>query len=40
MALDEARQGPLTILGDLVHNQTVVAQLQARGIRVALDRFG
>lgn len=35
LALDEARQGPLTILGDLVHNQTVVADLQARGIRVA-----
>ena len=35
LALDEAGQGPLTILGDLVHNQTVVAQLQARGIQVA-----
>ena len=35
LALDEARQGPLTILGDLVHNQTVVADLQSRGIRVA-----
>ena len=35
LALDEAKQGPLTILGDLVHNQTVVADLQARGIRVA-----
>jgi len=35
LALDEATQGPLTILGDLVHNQTVVADLQSRGIRVA-----
>ena len=35
LALNEARQGPLTILGDLVHNQTVVADLQSRGIRVA-----
>ncbi|MGH7981021.1 MAG: 4-hydroxy-3-methylbut-2-enyl diphosphate reductase [Limisphaerales bacterium] len=29
-----ADHGPLTILGDLVHNQTVLAQLQARGVRV------
>lgn len=35
LALDEARQGPLTILGDLVHNRTVMAELQSRGIRVA-----
>jgi 4-hydroxy-3-methylbut-2-en-1-yl diphosphate reductase len=35
LALDEAGRGPLTILGDLVHNQTVVADLQSRGIRVA-----
>ncbi len=35
LAFDKARQGPLTILGDLVHNQTVVADLQSRGIRVA-----
>jgi 4-hydroxy-3-methylbut-2-enyl diphosphate reductase len=35
LALDEASHGPLTILGDLVHNQTVVADLQSRGIRVA-----
>ena len=35
LALDEAKQGPLTILGDLVHNQTVVTDLQSRGIRVA-----
>jgi 4-hydroxy-3-methylbut-2-enyl diphosphate reductase len=35
LALDEARHAPLTILGDLVHNRTVMADLQARGIRVA-----
>jgi 4-hydroxy-3-methylbut-2-enyl diphosphate reductase len=35
LALDQAAQQPLTILGDLVHNQTVVADLQKRGIRVA-----
>lgn len=35
LAINESRQGPLTILGDLVHNQTVVADLQSRGIRVA-----
>jgi 4-hydroxy-3-methylbut-2-enyl diphosphate reductase len=35
LALDEARHTPLTILGDLVHNPTVVADLQRRGIRVA-----
>ena len=34
-ALNESKQGPLTILGDLVHNQNVMADLQARGIRVA-----
>ena len=35
LALNEAQLGPLTILGDLVHNQTVVSELQARGIRIA-----
>lgn len=35
LALDEAQHGPLTILGDLVHNPNVVANLQARGVRVA-----
>lgn len=28
---------PLTILGDLVHNETVLADLRARGIRTATD---
>jgi 4-hydroxy-3-methylbut-2-enyl diphosphate reductase len=35
LALDQATHQPLTILGDLVHNQTVVADLQQRGIRIA-----
>src|SRR5437660_1636954 len=26
---------PLTVLGDLVHNETVLAELRARGVRVA-----
>jgi 4-hydroxy-3-methylbut-2-enyl diphosphate reductase len=34
LALDAARQEPLTILGDLVHNETVLAELRARGIRI------
>ncbi len=37
LALDQADAGPLTILGDLVHNRSVLAQLEARGIRVAHD---
>jgi 4-hydroxy-3-methylbut-2-enyl diphosphate reductase len=35
LALDAACREPLTILGDLVHNETVVAALRAKGIRVA-----
>jgi 4-hydroxy-3-methylbut-2-enyl diphosphate reductase len=35
LALDQAAHQPLTILGDLVHNQTVVADLQKRGVRIA-----
>jgi 4-hydroxy-3-methylbut-2-enyl diphosphate reductase len=31
LALDLARQGPLTILGDLVHNPDVVARMDAAG---------
>jgi 4-hydroxy-3-methylbut-2-en-1-yl diphosphate reductase len=37
MALEHADAGPLTILGDLVHNPTVLATLEARGIAVAHD---
>ncbi len=35
LAVETARQTPLTVLGDLVHNETVLAGLQARGIRFA-----
>lgn len=35
LALETARREPLTILGDLVHNETVVADLRGRGIRMA-----
>ncbi|HEV2210436.1 MAG TPA: 4-hydroxy-3-methylbut-2-enyl diphosphate reductase [Verrucomicrobiae bacterium] len=35
LALAEARLQPLTILGDLVHNETVLAGLRAAGIRMA-----
>ena len=37
MAYTHAQQQPLTVLGDLVHNETVLAQLRARGIRIAQD---
>ena len=32
LALDTAKHEPLTILGDLVHNETVLAELRERGI--------
>jgi 4-hydroxy-3-methylbut-2-enyl diphosphate reductase len=35
LAREEARLGPLTVLGDLVHNQTVIRDLQSQGIRIA-----
>ena len=35
LAIDHAQREPLTILGDLVHNETVLASLRARGIRFA-----
>ena len=35
LALEHADARPLTILGDLVHNATVTAALQAKGIAVA-----
>jgi 4-hydroxy-3-methylbut-2-enyl diphosphate reductase len=34
LALEAAKQEPLTILGDLVHNETVLAELRAQGIRI------
>ena len=38
LALDLTRQGPLTILGDLVHNPDVVARMDAAGAVRARDR--
>src|SRR5918995_6988746 len=35
LALEHAEAGPLTILGDLVHNPTVLSGLEAKGIAVA-----
>ena len=35
LALDHAQREPLTILGDLVHNETILASLRAHGIRFA-----
>jgi 4-hydroxy-3-methylbut-2-enyl diphosphate reductase len=37
LALEHAESQPLTILGDLVHNSTVLAELNARGIAIASD---
>jgi 4-hydroxy-3-methylbut-2-enyl diphosphate reductase len=37
LALDQADAGPLTILGDLVHNPSVLDALDAKGIVVARD---
>ena len=37
LALERADTGPLTILGDLVHNPDVLAALRAKGIATARD---
>src|SRR5688572_20523579 len=37
LALEHADAGPLTILGDLVHNPTVLGALEAKGIAIAQD---
>jgi len=37
LALEHADTGPLTILGDLVHNPSVLSALEAKGIGVARD---
>ena len=37
LALEHADAGPLTVLGDLVHNPTVLSALEAKGIAVAQD---
>jgi 4-hydroxy-3-methylbut-2-en-1-yl diphosphate reductase len=35
LALETAKREPVTILGDLVHNETVLAELRGKGIRLA-----
>jgi 4-hydroxy-3-methylbut-2-en-1-yl diphosphate reductase len=35
LALERAQTQPLTVLGDLVHNETVLADLRARGVKLA-----
>src|SRR5678815_2726490 len=37
LAVEHADTGPLTILGDLVHNPTVLSTLESKGIAVAHD---
>jgi 4-hydroxy-3-methylbut-2-enyl diphosphate reductase len=37
LAWERAGQGPLTVFGELVHNNTVLDSLQARGIRIEHD---
>jgi 4-hydroxy-3-methylbut-2-en-1-yl diphosphate reductase len=37
LALEHADAGPLTILGDLVHNPTVLSTLEAKGVAVAQE---
>lgn len=37
LARQTAQREPLTILGDLVHNETVLGELRARGIRIQSD---
>jgi 4-hydroxy-3-methylbut-2-enyl diphosphate reductase len=37
LALEQAQARPITVLGDLVHNEVVLAELRARGIRIAQD---
>jgi 4-hydroxy-3-methylbut-2-en-1-yl diphosphate reductase len=37
LALEHADAGPLTVLGDLVHNPTVLSTLEAKGIAVARE---
>ena len=37
LALERAEAAPLTVLGDLVHNASVLGTLEARGIAIARD---
>ena len=39
LAFTHGESTPLTILGDLVHNEAVLASLQAKGIAVARNPF-
>ena len=34
LALQHAEAAPLTVLGDLVHNETVLATLRAKGVTI------
>ncbi len=40
LALQQTAQEPLTVLGDLVHNEQVLAELRERGIRIVKDVGG
>jgi 4-hydroxy-3-methylbut-2-enyl diphosphate reductase len=35
LALEQSQKQPLTILGDLVHNETVLSELRVRGIKIS-----
>jgi 4-hydroxy-3-methylbut-2-enyl diphosphate reductase len=35
LALNQAATEPVTVLGDLVHNETVLAELRSRGVKIA-----
>ncbi len=37
LALGQAQTAPLTILGDLVHNETILGRLRERGIQIAQE---
>ena len=37
LALEHGAAGPLTILGELVHNPAVLNELRARGIAIEAD---
>jgi len=37
LALERAKQGPLTVFGELVHNETVLTALRQRGVQVEHD---
>src|SRR5215471_2164333 len=37
MALEESKSAPITILGELVHNETVLAELRGHGVQIQGD---